>query len=214
MDRRLDLEKLSFKELQTEVRKNGLKPSNSRDGCIDQLMNFFESSVQTHYQESTPSVNQQETQLAVSNTVTPDLQESSSASSNQVTSFPVTNTNYPDLPINQSEDSACPPASQALPFSNDASKSAQIDSISLLCSLVSDQMKQHQQMMQLLSSFASSHFTQQDQSRASFPPQESHRLNSGGSDLSASTKISVNTVNLLASQLPEFSGKEEDDVEI
>ncbi|KMQ87219.1 hypothetical protein RF55_13564, partial [Lasius niger] len=118
--------------------------------------------------------------------------------------------NLPDHPVNQSEDSSC---SQALPSSNDVSKSAQTDSISLLCSLVSNQMKQHQQMMQFLSSFATSRF-QQDQSRVSFTPQESLRSNSDGSDLSASTKISVNTVNLLASQLPEFSDKEEDDVEI
>lgn len=122
--------------------------------------------------------------------------------------------NFTDHPVRQSEDSPCPPAYQAFFPSDNASKSSQSDSISILCSLVSEQMKQHQQMMQFLSSLAISHLTQQDRSHLSSPPLVSQRSNSGGSDQPASTKISVNTVNLLVSQLPEFSGKEDDDVEI
>jgi len=171
MDRRLEkLEKLSFKELQAEVRKHGLKPTHSREGYIDLLMGLLESSLQPHPQELSFSTKQQVTQRAAIDMDMPDPQDSSTTSSNQVTSFPVANLNLTGHPISQSEDSLCPPVSQAFLPSDNASKSTQSDSITILCSLVSEQMKQHQQMMQLLSSLATSHLTQQDRSHLSSPP--------------------------------------------
>lgn len=213
MERRQELEKLSFKELQSETRKYGLKPPHSRDGCIDLLMGLFEGSVQTHSQQLTSTTNQQMSQDSASNMDTPDPQEPST-SRNQVTSVPIAGLNLPDQPFNPTEDSFYPSASQTFIPSKDPSKTVQPDSVALLCSLVSEQMKQQQQLMQILSSFASTRLSQQDQSHISPLPPVSHRSNYDGSDFSATTKISVNTVNLLASQLPEFSGKEDDDVVI
>lgn len=44
MDRH-QYEDLTFKDLQAELRKYGLKPTNSRDGCMDLLMNHLEAGV-------------------------------------------------------------------------------------------------------------------------------------------------------------------------
>lgn len=48
-------------------RKYGLKPSHFREGCIDLLMDLFESSVQSHLQELSSSAKQQVTQHVVTN---------------------------------------------------------------------------------------------------------------------------------------------------
>lgn len=74
-------------------------------------------------------------------------------------------------------------------------------------------------MVELLSSLASANTESQGQSIPfSLPPPEAQHQNAGVSSLfpgtPMTTKISVNTVNLLASQLPEFSGKDDNDVEL
>lgn len=204
MDRRLALEKLSFKELQMEVRKFGLKPTHSREGCIDLLMNLFEST----NQDSTTGLQVTPFPDTISDFT---VQQESTSSSHQVTSHSVPNMNFPEHHIVQSEETPRIPVSQPFSTSNETPKSVQSEPISHLCTLLSEQMKQHQ-MMQLLTSLVTSRSTQQVQ--VSSPPLASHRSNTGGSDHTTSTKISVNTVNLLASQLPEFSGKEDDDIEL
>lgn len=205
MDKRLALEKLSFKELQMEVRKFGYNPTHSREGCIDLLMNLFKSSNQD------TSAGHQITPFLETNSNFSDPQESTS-SSHQVTSFLASNMNFPEHHVVQSEETPRVPVSQAFSSSNEASKTVQSEPISHLCTLLTEQMKQHQQMVQLLSSLVTSRFNQQEQ--VTSPPLVSHHSYSGGSDHISTTKISVNTINLLASQLPEFSGKENDDIEL
>lgn len=205
MDRRLALEKLSFKELQMEVRKYDLKPTHSREGCIDLLMNLFESISQ----DSPAGLQVTPFPETISNF---SVQQETTSSSHQVTSFSVSNMNFPEHHIVQSEETPCIAVSQAFSSSNETPKSVQSEPISHLCTLLAKQMKQHQQMIQLLTSLVTSRSNHQNQ--VSSPPLASHRFNTGGSDHISTTKISVNTVYLLASQLSEFSGKEDDDIEL
>lgn len=188
-----------------EVRKYGLKPTHSREGCIDLLMNLFEST----NQDSSAGLQVTPFPETISNF---SVSQETSSSSHQVTSFPIPNMNFPEHDIVQSEETPSIPVSQAFSSSNETSRSVQSEPISHLCTLLAEQMKQHQQMMQLLTFLVTSRSNHQDQ--VSSPPLATHLSNSDGSDHISTTKISVNTVNLLASQLPEFSGKEDDDIEL